>query len=185
MVVSGAFIRWFEKGRRVHCQEVECDGIVDSDGGCRCEGGLWWELDFSADPTTLDVNGDDVADWHLRDESDFDVEDSLLMVPDFYDNTVVCERSTWALRQYSDVGGILEGGGCHGNEVYNTVDAPSANGIFVGDTRSDFDSTNNHVYLRSASATCMTTSGQDSGNTCTKGYTGAVPDSRQGAGLLP
>jgi len=41
---------------------------VDATGSC---GGKVWFTDFSSDPTALDVNGDTVADWMLRDTSAF------------------------------------------------------------------------------------------------------------------
>jgi len=40
--------------------EDECSGLV-------------WELDFNADPTQLDVNGDTIDDWTLRNSSPFPV----------------------------------------------------------------------------------------------------------------
>ncbi len=43
-----------------------CMGISDGDGGCRCATGRWWELDFDADPTSLDTNGDGLPDWRTR-----------------------------------------------------------------------------------------------------------------------
>jgi hypothetical protein len=42
--------------------------IADAPGVCN---GKLWLADFSTDPTALDVNGDGVADWALRDGSSF------------------------------------------------------------------------------------------------------------------
>ncbi len=53
----------------------ECSGIGGPDGSCRCEGGIWWELDFETDPAAMDVNSDGIADWHMRDGSLFDVSE--------------------------------------------------------------------------------------------------------------
>jgi len=44
------------------------DAAVDSAGAC---GGKLWIADFSTDPSQLDVNGDGVKDWALRDGSTF------------------------------------------------------------------------------------------------------------------
>ena len=49
-----------------------CTGIKEPNGGCRCERGLWWELNFDRDPTQVDVNGDGKGDWRIRDGSAFD-----------------------------------------------------------------------------------------------------------------
>ena len=43
-------------------------GSETGDADCEL---LWWSADFSVDPTTLDVNGDGIADWAMRDGGAF------------------------------------------------------------------------------------------------------------------
>ena len=112
------------------------------------------------------------------------IADATFDTAEFYNNTVVAGiYYATAVSVYSDIGGTLVGGSCHSNTVYDSSDIKVGRGIYVGNTLPEFNSNDNTIYMYSIDNTCMTTTGTDVGNTCTKPYTGPFPDSLVGSGL--
>ncbi|MDM5264384.1 glycosyl hydrolase family 28-related protein [Sulfurovum sp. XTW-4] len=110
-----------------------------------------------------------------------DVAGSQLILPNFYNNTVVNTIGSPAVSISNNIGGgNVVGGACYNNTVYTKS---GSTGISVYSVDSSTNTSDNSIFIMNGTGTCINTVGTNVNNTCTQNYTGSVPTAKSGAGL--